>query len=88
MAIKAIPSFKNSHYFLKKAYREVSLLRQLKQMGGDKHVVEIKDVVVEGDCLFIVMEYIPLTLDMFLLSQKESFGEEEAVKLIYNLLCC
>jgi len=55
-------------------------MRQLKEAGGKNHIVELQDVLVsepKGNTLFLVMEFIPMTLRDFVnqLSSK-SFSQD------------
>mmetsp|Transcript_19377 Transcript_19377/g.29726 ORF Transcript_19377/g.29726 Transcript_19377/m.29726 type:complete len:129 (-) Transcript_19377:837-1223(-) len=91
-----IPRIMRSDYTLKKAYREVALLRQLSALGGDQHVSKLLDIVYSpkyaelDECqeIFIIMEFSDANMKTTLRQhQGRSFEESGAIKLLYRLLC-
>ena len=66
VAIKMIKNISKSTYISKKSYREVAIMRQLSELSNGQHVVQVKDVKLIDNNVFIIMEYLPYNLDEYL----------------------
>ena len=90
VAIKHMTKETNSFYRLKKALREVKILRKLTQMeGGSQHFTKLHRVLVDDSKpgklqVFIVMDYIPNNLKDYLESEvAKELTVGQVVSIVY-----
>ena len=95
VAIKMI-KVKSNPSLLIKLLREVKILRQLSQMPEARlHTTRLRDAVVASDflesdstLLFLVLDYVPLTLDSLMeTSSVIQYSESDVKEIIYKFLC-
>ena len=93
MAIKVISDINSCDFKARSIVREVSILRQLKAMGGSKHVVEMQDFKLFMDedskmSIAIILERLPLDLKAVLdKAHSIDIDENSFKKIIYSFLC-
>jgi serine/threonine protein kinase len=91
VAIKQIKNaYKESYTFLK-ILREVQILKEFSKMKSNIFTTKLLDMFVEGDSIFLVMEYKSNDLKkLFSEPKPEEFSVTEGehfVILVYNILC-
>jgi serine/threonine protein kinase len=84
----------DNHSNLTLVYREISILRQLREIGGNKFTTELNEVLFDSEDVkevkevYLVMEFVMSDLDKIIKNRDTSNFSDTNIKIIlYNLLC-
>jgi serine/threonine protein kinase len=72
--------------------RELTILRKLSQIENNIYTTKLHDIIIAGDpetfeSIFLVMEHVEQDLANLLKSKNILFKEEDALHILYNILC-
>jgi mitogen-activated protein kinase 1/3 len=84
--------YKSEYNSIRKLVSEIELLRNFSSMSNNMHTSALLDVItepnLEGDWLFLVMEYFPSDLKKVLnRSSTIEFNEDHVLIITYNIIC-
>jgi serine/threonine protein kinase len=91
-AIKHVQGFLENDEHAKMMVRELTILRKLSQIENNIYTTKLQDIIIAGDpetfdSIFLVMEYVEQDLAHLLKSKNILFKEEDALHILYNILC-
>lgn len=91
VAIKHISDAYSHPYCFKKVMREIQIMKQLTKMKNNIFTTKLIDLIIEGDSVFLVMNYMSSDLKKLFNEKKPadfSLNEDDHfIIILYNLLC-